>query len=132
MAITYSFAPSLQLTGNYHLNVLDTDNLPANFQTYNNTPKHKYNIGASGEIWKRASYSVNYRWAQGHLFESPFAAGQLGSYSSLDAQAGYTLPKLASTVQLGASNLANARNIQIYGGPQIGRLVWAGLSVDVK
>ncbi|OUJ71028.1 TonB-dependent receptor [Hymenobacter crusticola] len=132
VALTYSLAPALQLTGNYNLNVLDTDNLPATFQTYYNTPKHKYNLGASGTAWRGINYSVNYRWAQGHLFESPFAAGQLSSYSSLDVQAGYALPKLYSTVQVGASNLANARNIQLYGGPQIGRLVWAGLSVEVK
>jgi iron complex outermembrane receptor protein len=132
VALTYSFAPALQLTGNYNLNVLDTDNLPENFQTYYNTPKHKYNLGASGAVWKGASYSINYRWAQGHLFESPFAAGQLGSYSSLDAQAGYPLAKLATTVQVGASNLTNARNIQLYGGPQVGRLLWAGLAVEIK
>jgi iron complex outermembrane receptor protein len=131
VALTYSLAKCLNLNGNYSLSVLDKSNLPENFQTFYNTPKHKYNVGAYGEFWKGASYSVNYRWAEGHLFESAFAAGQLGSYASLDAQLGYALPKLASAVQLGASNLSNARNIQLYGGPQIGRLLWAGLTVDL-
>jgi iron complex outermembrane receptor protein len=130
-ALTYTAAKFLNLNGNYSLNVLDKSNLPENFQTFYNTPKHKYNVGAYGEFWKAVSYSVNYRWAEGHLFESAFAAGELGSYSSLDAQLGYALPKLASAVQLGASNLGNARNIQLYGGPQIGRLLWAGLTVDL-
>jgi iron complex outermembrane receptor protein len=132
VALTYTVTPALNLTGNYSLNVLDTSNLPENFQTYYNTPKHKYNLGASGEAWKGLNYSVNYRWAQGHLFESPFAAGQLESYSTFDAQLGYALPKLGSAVQVGASNLFNDRNIQLYGGPQVGRLLWAGLTVEVK
>ncbi len=132
VALTYAVAPALNLTGNYSLNVLDTSNLPENFQTYYNTPKHKYNLGASGEAWKGLNYSVNYRWAQGHLFESPFAAGQLESYSTFDAQLGYALPKLSSAVQIGASNLFNDRNIQLYGGPQVGRLLWAGLTLEVK
>ena len=65
------------------------------------------------------SYKVNYCWAQGRLFESPFAAGKLRDYSSLDAQLGYALPKLASTLHVGASNLANSNNIQVYGGPKV-------------
>jgi iron complex outermembrane receptor protein len=132
VALTYTYSKWANLTGNYTLNLLDKSNLPDNFQTYYNTPKHKYNVGAYGEPLKGFSYNVNYRWAQGHLFESPFAAGELNNYSSLDAQLGYALPKLATTLQLGASNLANSNNIQVYGGPQVGRLVWAGLTVDVK
>jgi outer membrane receptor protein involved in Fe transport len=132
VALTYAVAPALSLTGNYSLNILDTSNLPENFQTYYNTPKHKYNLGAAGQAWKGLNYSVNYRWAQGHLFESPFAAGRLESYSTFDAQLGYALPKLNSAVQVGASNLFNDRNIQLYGGPQVGRLLWAGLTLDVK
>jgi len=132
VALTYAVAPALNLTGNYSLNVLDTSNLPENFQTYYNTPKHKYNLGVAGEAYKGLNYSINYRWAQGHLFESPFAAGLLESYSTFDAQVGYALPKLNSAVQLGASNLFNDRNIQLYGGPQVGRLLWAGLTFDVK
>ena len=132
VALTWTPTKQLNLTGNYTLNLIDRSNLPEGFQTYYNTPKHKYNVGAYGELAKRFSYSVNYRWAEGHLFESPFAAGQLGSYTSLDAQVGYQLPRLHTTLQAGGSNLANARNIQVYGGPQIGRLVYAGLSLDLK
>jgi len=132
VALTYTAVKALSVTGNYTLNLLDRSNLPENFQTYYNTPKHKYNVGLFGEVAKVVTYSLNYRWAQGHLFESPFAAGELKSYTSLDAQVGYALPKLRSTLQLGGSNLANARNVQVYGGPQVGRLAFVGLTVDLK
>jgi iron complex outermembrane receptor protein len=132
IAFTYALVPALNLTANYTLSVLDAHNLPTGFQSYYNTPKHKYNLGAFGALTKKFTYSVNYRWAQGFLFESPFAAGQLANYASLDGQLNYTLPKLRITLQLGGSNLTDATNIQVYGGPQIGRLVYAGLSLDIK
>jgi iron complex outermembrane receptor protein len=132
VAVTYTPTKVLNVTGNYTLNLLERDNLPADFLTYYNTPKNKYNVGVFGEVAKVVTYSANYRWAQGHLFESPFAIGELKSFSSLDAQLGYTLPKLHTTLQVGGSNLANARNMQVYGGPQVGRMAYAGLSIDVK
>jgi iron complex outermembrane receptor protein len=132
VALTYTVSPALSLTGNYTLNVLQTANLPADFQTYFNTPKHKYNLGAFGTVAKKVTYSANYRWAQGFLFESPFAAGNLNSFSSVDAQVGYTLPRLGTTLQAGGSNLFDARNVQVYGGPQVGRLIYLGLTLDVK
>ncbi|MDF7815360.1 carboxypeptidase-like regulatory domain-containing protein [Hymenobacter sp. YC55] len=131
VALTYAVSPALNLTGNYSLNVLNENNLPDNFQSYFNTPKHKYNVGAYGAI-KQFSYSTNYRWAQSYLFESPFAAGTLRSIQSLDGQLNYTFPKLGTSVQVGGSNLTNARNVQIYGGPQVGRLVYLGLNLELK
>ena len=112
--------------------MLNKKGLPEGFQTYYNTPKHKYNVGVSGELKKVFGYSFNYRWAQGHLFESPFAAGVLGSYSSVDGNVSYRLPRLYSQLVLGGTNLTNARNVQVYGGPQVGRLVFLGVTLDFK
>ncbi|TGD78522.1 TonB-dependent receptor [Hymenobacter wooponensis] len=129
--LTYYFKRALNLTGNYSLNVLDKSNLPEGFQTFYNTPKHKYNVGATGTIGN-FSYNVNYRWVQGHLQEMPFATGSIKDYSTTDAYLGYSLPKLSSTVQAGISNAFNTNNVQVFGGPQIGRLAYLGLRVDLK
>ena len=131
-ALTYYLNKALNLTGNYSLNVLDRSNLPAGFRTYFNTPKHKYNLGANGIVAKNLTYSVNYRWIQGHQQEMPFAAGNIQTYHTTDAYVGYAIPKLASTLQVGGSNIFNETNIQIIGGPQIGRLIYLGLLVDIK
>lgn len=133
LGLNYAFAPFLNLAANYTLNVQDrSDVQDAEFQTYFNTPKHKYNIGANGTVLTHLSYAVNYRWAQGHEYGLPFAVGQLTDYSSTDAYLGYNFTKLGAIVQAGASNLFNANNIQVYGGPQIGRLIYVGLQLDVK
>ncbi|MBX0292566.1 hypothetical protein K3G63_19135 [Hymenobacter sp. HSC-4F20] len=105
--------------------------LPDGFHTYFNTPKHKYNIGANGQAGN-LSYSVTYRWVQGHLQEMPFAVGTIRDYSTTDAYLGYAVPKLGSTFQAGVSYAFNANNVQVFGGPQIGRLAYLGLRVDVK
>ena len=131
-ALTYYLNKGLNLTGNYSLNVLDRSNLPVGFRTYFNTPKHKYNLGVNGIVLKNLTYSVNYRWIEGHHQEMPFAVGDIQTYHTTDAYVGYTIPKLASTLQVGGSNIFDATNIQIIGGPQIGRLIYLGLLVNVK
>ncbi|GAA4379051.1 TonB-dependent receptor [Hymenobacter koreensis] len=131
LGVSYTLARPFTLAANYSLNLLDDDKLPEGFQTFFNTPKHKYNVGASGTAGN-FSYSANYRWAQKHLYETPFAVGELDDYSTVDVFVGYTLPKIATTIQAGASNLLDSNNVQIYGGPQIGRLAYVGLLVDIK
>ncbi len=129
--LTYYFLRAFNLTGNYSLNVLDRSNLPAGFQTFFNTPKHKYNVGANGQVGN-LSYSVNYRWVQGHLQEMPFAVGNIRDYSTTDAYLGYLVPKWGTTFQAGISNAFDANNTQVFGGPQIGRLGYLGLRFDLQ
>ncbi|GAA4393160.1 TonB-dependent receptor [Hymenobacter koreensis] len=130
--LTYYLNKALNIGGNYSLNVLDKSNLPAGFRTFFNTPKHKYNLLASGTVLRNLTYSLNYRWIEGHQQEMPFATGRVNTYSTTDAYLGYTLPKLATTIQTGVSNVFDANNVQIIGGPQIGRLAYVGLLINVK
>ncbi|PJJ59877.1 TonB-dependent receptor [Hymenobacter chitinivorans] len=132
LGLAYQLHKALSLNGNYSLNVLDRRHLPTDFQTFFNTPKHKFNVGATGTAAPNLTYALNYRWAEGHRQEMPFASGTVRSYSSTDAYLGYTLPKLSTTFQAGVSNLFNTNNIQIIGGPQIGRLAFLGVLVNVK
>ena len=131
-ATTYYLNKGLNLTANYSLNVIDRSNLPEGFRSFFNTPKHKFNVGANGTVAHNLNYSVNYRWVQGHYQELPFNVGNLSAARTMDAYLGYTVPKIASTFQLGGSNILNDTNIQIIGGPQLGRLVYLGLLVNVK
>ena len=48
-----------------------------------------------------------------------------------DAQVGYTVPKLHTTVQVGGTNLFEGTNFQVYGAPSEGRIVYAGLLFDI-
>ncbi|WP_262489462.1 TonB-dependent receptor [Hymenobacter sp. IS2118] len=130
--LTYYMSKALNIGGNYSFNLLDRSNLPDGFLTFFNTPKHKYNLIASGTVLSNLTYSVNYRWVEGHKQELPFANGQIRTYSTTDAYLGYTVPKLATTFQAGISNAFDANNVQIIGGPQIGRLAYLGVLLNVK
>ncbi|MBD2768880.1 TonB-dependent receptor [Hymenobacter sp. BT664] len=128
-SLTYTADRSLNLTGNYSFNSLinSHDEVP-----FYNTPRHKFNLGAYGELTRYLGYNVNYRWAQANRYESTFAAGDLDAYHSFDAQLRYGLPKIGATIEIGGSNILNTNNVQAFGGPQIGRLVYGGLSVSVN
>ena len=128
-SLSYVASRNLTLSGNYSLNVLlnPSDEVP-----FYNTPRHKFNFNVGGELNRRLGYSLNYRWAQAHRYESTFAAGSLAAYQTLDAQLRYALPKMGTTIDLGGSNTLNTNNIQVFGGPQIGRLVYIGLTTSIK
>ena len=75
---------------------------------------------------------MNYRWVDSFLYESTFATGNVPSAQIVDAQLGYTLAKLHTTLQVGGTNLLDSQNYQVYGAPSYGRLVYVGLLFDIK
>ncbi|WP_035565055.1 TonB-dependent receptor [Hymenobacter sp. IS2118] len=131
--LSYSFSPALILNGNYSYNELTTDNFKAGTQSFFNTPTHKFNLGADGLLLERKlSYNLNYRWVDAFVYESTFATGTVPVAQTLDAQVGYTLPSLHTTLQVGGTNLLDAQNLQVYGAPSIGRIAYFGLLFDIK
>ena len=50
----------------------------------------------------------------------------------LDAQVGYALKPLHTTVQAVGTNLLDAFDLQVYGAPNYDRLVYVGLLFDIK
>ena len=132
VGLTYYATRAVHVSANYTLNMLDRAGIPDDFATFFNAPKHKYNVGVEGLVGQHLSYNLNYRWTQGHLQEMPFATGTIADYSTLDTYVGYTVPKAGVTLQLGASNLLNDNNLQVYGGPGIGRLAYVGLLFELK
>jgi iron complex outermembrane receptor protein len=133
VTLNYAFAPTLVLSTNYSYNDLVTKTFKAGTQSFFNTPRNKFNVGIDGQALKnKFSYNVNYRWAQSFLYESTFATGTVPTAQTVDAQVGYTLRALHTTLQVGAANLFDAQNYQVYGGPNIGRLGYFGLLFDLK
>ncbi|WP_191003777.1 TonB-dependent receptor [Hymenobacter montanus] len=131
----YYWMKQLNISANYTYSQLTNEPRPYgafNLSSFFNTPTHKYNVGANGLLARNLSYSANYRWVEGHFQEMPFANGNVKTYSTIDAQLDYSVPRYKSTLQLGVSNLLDGNNVQIVAGPKIGRLAFLGLLVDVK
>jgi iron complex outermembrane receptor protein len=141
LGINYYFWKYYALTGNYTWNALDLKGSTDEIIPAYNTPEHKYNIGINARDLQYKigpvrlnglGFNVTYKWIQGFLFEgSPQFTGRIPTYDMLDAQVSYNFKKINTTFKLGASNLMNEQNYQTYGGPQIGRLAYFSVTVDL-
>jgi len=138
---TYFFKKYYSIGGNYSWNVLNKkDSIDPIIPAFN-TPKNKYNITFSGRDieanlfgihLRHWGYSINYKWIQGFTYEgSPQFTGYVPSYDMLDAQVNYTIPKIYTTIKVGASNVLNNKRFQVYGGPKVGRLTYISILFDL-
>ena len=135
IGFNYYLADNYTINGNYSWNKLitevDDDIIPAF-----NTPEHKYNIGFGGRklqfgAIRNVGFNINYKWIEGFIFEgSPQFTGFVPSYDLLDAQINFGLPKINSTLKIGASNVLDSKNFQTFGGPRIGRLAYISFTYE--
>ncbi|OGX87280.1 hypothetical protein BEN47_11485 [Hymenobacter lapidarius] len=132
ISLGYTFSPALTATGNYSYNALITKDFQPGTLSFFNTPEHKFNLGVDGLLLERKlSYNANFRRVSSYTFESTFATGTIPTAHVVDAQLGYTVAKLHTTVQVGGTNLFDSTNFQVYGAPSQGRIVYAGLLFDI-
>lgn len=121
----YYFNSKYSVNGNYTYAALDTSNLTDPIIPAFNTPKHKYNLGVKGRrVYKNFGFSANYKWVDSYRWESTFGDGDVPSFSILDLQLSYEMPKYFSTVRVGSSNLLNKKRQEAYGAPFIGRMFY--------
>ncbi|HRH02093.1 MAG TPA: TonB-dependent receptor [Bacteroidia bacterium] len=141
IGMTYFFRNYYSIGGNYSWNVLNQkDSIDPIIPAFN-TPKHKYNLTFSGRDieatvfglrMRHWGYSINYKWIQGFVYEgSPQFTGEVPTYDMLDVQVNYTIPKIYTTIKVGASNVLNNKKFQVYGGPRVGRLAYVSLLFDL-
>jgi len=133
----YYFIRNYSLNGNYSWNRINMLGSTDPIIPAYNTPEHKFNVGISGNSIKIGKtqgfgFNVTYKWIQGFNFQgSPQFTGSIPTYSLLDAQISYEAKKIYTTFKLGGSNLVSKRNYQAYGGPGIGRMIYASVLVDL-
>ncbi|MCF8277819.1 MAG: TonB-dependent receptor [Flavobacteriales bacterium] len=98
-----------------------------------NTPEHKLNVGVKGRnVWKGLGFAANFQWVDSYLWQSTFGTGKVPSYSFLDLQLSYEIPKWYSTLRLGASNVYNFQRQEAFGAPKIGAMVYGSIVFDIK
>jgi hypothetical protein len=101
------------------------------FVTGFNTPEWSTNLSfGNREIAKNVGFNVVWRWQDGFLWESPLVTGGIPAFNTIDAQVSFRFPKLKSYLKLGGTDLLNHRYLQYAGGPTIGALYYAAITVD--
>ncbi len=131
IGLNYYFHEKHSFAGNYSFNsIVRSDENDPIIPAFN-TPRHKYNLGITGNKLFESNrgncwgYSVNYKWIQGFLFEgSPQFTGFIDTYDMVDVQLNYNHIESNLFVKVGASNVLNNQQVQVYGGPAIGRMAY--------
>jgi outer membrane receptor protein involved in Fe transport len=131
LAITYNFYKKFTVGTNVSYaelkGVSEQDALVPAF----NTPKWIVNLSfGNKELFTNFGFNVVWKWQSSFLWQNPLADGVVPSYNTFDAQVNYRLPKYMSTIKLGATNLFNRRYFQFIGGPVVGGLYYATITVD--
>jgi len=131
----YLLGNNWKISGNYTFNDFELpEDRPQGFENYEpsfNTPTNKINIGLSNrKLFDKVSAGINLRWQNEHYFNSSFGEGLMPSYTTLDAQVGYKITSVKSTVKLGVSNILKNEYRTNYGGPFIGRMIHLTITYD--
>lgn len=72
----------------------------------------------------RGNVAFNFHWQSGFLWESGFGAGDIPAFSTLDGHISYSLPRIHTTLKLGASNMLNSYYTTSFGSANIGGLYY--------
>ena len=139
LGLNYFFNQYLTINGNYSWNKLNKKGADDPIIPAFNTPEHKFNLGFGLRdvnvfgVSRHWGFSSNYKWVEGFIFEgSPQFTGEVPSYSQLDAQINKAIPEIKATIKLGASNLLNNNSFQVYGGPRVGRMMYASILFELN
>jgi iron complex outermembrane recepter protein len=101
------------------------------FVTGFNTPRWSTNLSfGNREVVKNVGFNIVWKWQDAFLWESPLVTGNIGAYSTVDAQVTYRLPKAKTSIKLGGADIFNNRYLQYAGGPTIGALYYVAITVD--
>jgi hypothetical protein len=119
------------IAGNLNFNKMKASKSDDIFVTGFNTPQWSSNLSVGNrELFRNFGFSVAWRWQDAFLWESPLVTGNISSYSTVDAQVTFRFPKLNSTLKLGGADIFNHRYLQYAGGPTLGGLYYAAITVD--
>jgi outer membrane receptor protein involved in Fe transport len=131
LGITYVFYKKYTVSGNVNYNKMKASKTDDIFVTGFNTPEWSTNLSfGNREVVKNIGFNVTWRWQDNFLWESPLVTGNISAYSTVDAQVTFKFPKWNSTLKLGGADIFNHRYLQYAGGPTLGALYYAAITLD--
>lgn len=133
LGLAYYINEKFTATLNYTWAKLVDDDLDDPIIPGFNTPEHKINVGIKGRrVWEGLGFAANFQWVDEYTWRSTFGDGLIPSYSFLDLQLSYELPKWYSTFRVGASNVYNLERVEAFGAPTVGTMVYGSITVDIQ
>jgi iron complex outermembrane receptor protein len=131
LGLTYQFYKTYALSGNLNYNNIKGNASADLFVTGFNTPKWTSNLSFGNRaVTRNIGFNIVWKWQDSYLWESPLVTGELNAINNVDAQLTLRLPAVKSTIKFGGTNIFNNRHIQYAGGPTIGALYYAAITLD--
>lgn len=131
LGVTYNFYKTFAISGNVNYNNLKGSKTADLFVTGFNTPKWTTNLSFGNRaITRNVGFNIVWKWQDAFLWESPLVNGNVSGINNVDAQITWRLPAIKSSIKFGGTNIFNNRYIQYAGGPTIGALYYAAITVD--
>ncbi len=117
---------------NYNFAQFDFDQAAnPSFEAGFNTPKHRVKASFGNEkLFKNFGFNVSGRWNSEYLWQSTMVDGIIPSATVIDAQINYLIPKLKSTLKIGAANIGGREYIQVLGAGAIGQQYFASWTIN--
>lgn len=129
--INYSTLKGYTINANYTFARLDLGGAKDDLIAAFNTPEHKFNFSVGNrEVVKNIGFNIAWRWSDSYEWVSSFSEGIVPSYNTLDAQVSFKIEGMKSWLKVGGTNILNRRYTQIYGGPEVGAMVYVSLTFD--
>jgi outer membrane receptor protein involved in Fe transport len=101
------------------------------FEAGFNTPKHRVKASFGNEkLFDNFGFNVSGRWNSEYLWQSTMADGMIDAATVIDAQINYNIPKLKSTLKIGASNIGGKEYSQVLGAGLIGQQIFASWTIN--
>nr|WP_314865457.1 TonB-dependent receptor [uncultured Flavobacterium sp.] len=101
------------------------------FEAGFNTPKHRVKASFGNEkLFDNFGFNVSGRWNSEYLWQSTMVDGIIKSATVIDAQVNYNMPKLKSTIKIGAANIGGKEYTQVLGAGSIGQQYFASWTIN--
>ncbi len=130
VGLEYQFTRGYNVSANFSSDELS--NLPTGVVSFFNTPELRYNLGFRNDnVYRNIGFNILYRWQDKVYWEGTFGTGEIPSYSTLDAQVNFKMPKSKSVFKIGVSNLLNDYYFSAFGNPQVGGVYYVSYGFNL-
>jgi hypothetical protein len=132
IGLSKSLGKNFEVSANYNYAEFQFDQSkdPAFIAGFN-TPKHRAKASfGNDKVFKNFGFNTNVRWNTAFKWESNFGDGIVPENVVFDAQINYAIPFIKSVLKVGGTNIAGKDFISIIGAGAIGRLWFAGITIN--
>ena len=134
IGLDYNLIKNYTIGFNFSSDELKDPPTTPGFYSYFNAPKVRINVSFGNNGFgpkKMLGFNVVYKFQDAFYYQGDFASGNIPSTQTLDAQFSFRLPKIKSTVKLGANNLLNQYYVNAIGNSRVGGLYYLSFGYNL-